>query len=179
MRSYVNWARREFSMRQRLIALGFEGLFFLLLLPFLLYAASTAIDNWLQVPKFNAGTVNAIAGLLLILGGLFLAMWSIQTQVMFGAGTPVPLMPTRRLIVSGPFAFCSNPMTLGTYIAYTGLGVWIGSFSAVALVVLLTALLLAYVKFLEEKELEARFGSEYLEYKRRTPFILPRFNRQS
>jgi protein-S-isoprenylcysteine O-methyltransferase Ste14 len=27
----------------------------------------------------------------------------------------------------------------------------------------------------EEKELEQRFGLEYLEYKRRTPFLIPRF----
>jgi len=40
--------------------------------------------------------------------------------------------------------------------------------------VILTALLLSYVKFIEEKELAARFGAEYLAYKRETPFILPR-----
>jgi protein-S-isoprenylcysteine O-methyltransferase Ste14 len=38
-----------------------------------------------------------------------------------------------------------------------------------------TLLLLLYVKGIEEKELPQRFGEEYLEYKRRTPFLIPRF----
>jgi hypothetical protein len=35
-------------------------------------------------------------------------------------------------------------------------------------------LLLAYIKLFEERELEARFGPEYVEYKRTTPFLIPR-----
>ena len=46
--------------------------------------------------------------------------------------------------------------------------------SAIVIVVIFTTILLLYVKFIEEKELEARFGVEYKAYKRETPFILPR-----
>jgi len=35
--------------------------------------------------------------------------------------------------------------------------------------------ILIYIKLFEEKELEERFGPEYLEYKRKTPFLIPRF----
>jgi len=35
--------------------------------------------------------------------------------------------------------------------------------------------ILIYIKLIEEKELEGRFGSEYAEYKKRTPFLIPRF----
>jgi len=31
-----------------------------------------------------------------------------------------------------------------------------------------------FLKFFEELELELRFGSSYLEYKRRVPFLIPR-----
>ena len=34
-------------------------------------------------------------------------------------------------------------------------------------------MLLVYLKLIEEKELEMRFGQDYLEYKKNTPFILP------
>jgi len=30
-------------------------------------------------------------------------------------------------------------------------------------------------KLIEERELEKRFGAEYLKYRRRTPFVIPRF----
>lgn len=34
-----------------------------------------------------------------------------------------------------------------------------------------TVILVIYLKLVEERELEARFGNDYLEYKSRTPFI--------
>jgi protein-S-isoprenylcysteine O-methyltransferase Ste14 len=57
--------------------------------------------------------------------------------------------------------------------------VWIAWFSAIALVVILAALLLLLDRLVEEKELEARFGSEYLECRQHTPFMLPRLHRRS
>jgi len=40
--------------------------------------------------------------------------------------------------------------------------------------VLFTALIIAYVKLVEEKELEARFGEKYIRYKKKTPFLIPK-----
>ena len=179
MKTFQDWAKREYSTSQRLIALGFEGVLFLLFLPFLLVVSSATIDRWIQLPRFTAGTVNLVVALPLIVGGIFLGLWAIQAQMTSGRGTPAPMMPTRKLVVNGPFAYCRNPMTLGTFIAYVGICVWLASFSAIALVVILTALLLLYQKLVEEKELEARFGLEYLEYKQHTPFLLPRLHRRS
>ena len=70
-------------------------------------------------------------------------------------------------------------MTLGTILGGLGIGVWIGSFSAIAIVTALGTALLAYVRFIEEKELEARFGQDYVDYKRTTPFLLPRVRRRA
>jgi len=50
--------------------------------------------------------------------------------------------------------------------------------SAIALALMFAALLLLYVKVFEEKELEARFGADYLEYKRTTPFLRPRMTKR-
>jgi protein-S-isoprenylcysteine O-methyltransferase Ste14 len=45
-----------------------------------------------------------------------------------------------------------------------------------AIIVLLFAgLLLIYIKRIEEKEMELRFGQDYLAYKQQTPFLIPRF----
>ena len=42
--------------------------------------------------------------------------------------------------------------------------------------VLLPAIcLLIYIKLIEEKEMELRFGADYIEYRRQTPFLIPRF----
>jgi protein-S-isoprenylcysteine O-methyltransferase Ste14 len=64
-------------------------------------------------------------------------------------------------------------MTLGTIIAYSGVAILVGSYTALLAVFIFALMLLAYLKLIEEKELEMRFGEEYLEYKKNTPFILP------
>ena len=161
MKKFQDWAKREYSIRQRLVV------------------SSAAIDHWLQLPRFTLSVMNLIVGLLLVMGGGFLGLWSIHVQLTLGKGTPVPMMPTRRLVVKGPFTYCRNSMMLGTFAAYLGIFVWVGSFSAIALILIMIVVLLLYVKLIEEKELEDRFGFEYLEYKRNTPFLLPRLLRHS
>jgi len=64
-------------------------------------------------------------------------------------------------------------MALGTTIFYLGIAIWLGSISALGLGLVYSVGILIYIKLLEEKELEERFGSEYLEYKKRTPFLIP------
>ncbi len=174
MKIYKDWAKREFTLNQRLIAFIPEGIFFLLIVPVALFWLSGAIDRGLSLPRFAGGSWNIAAGILLMAGGFLLAMWAIETQVTAGRGTPVPVMPTQKVVAQGPFAYSRNPMTFGTILAYSGIAVIIGSFSALALVLIGGGSLLLYCKFIEEKELAARFGAEYLEYKRNTPFLIPR-----
>jgi protein-S-isoprenylcysteine O-methyltransferase Ste14 len=66
-------------------------------------------------------------------------------------------------------------MTLGTDLFYLGVAIWLGSLSAIGLGLIYPVGILIYIKLIEEKELEERFGSEYLEYKKRTPFLIPCF----
>jgi protein-S-isoprenylcysteine O-methyltransferase Ste14 len=108
--------------------------------------------------------------------GAIYAFWSIISQIDLARGTPLPMMPTQKLLVSGPFKQCRNPMTFGTIFLYLGIGIIIGSLSSIAVVILFGALLLIYIKLVEERELEARFGQEYMVYKATTPFILPRIS---
>jgi len=64
-------------------------------------------------------------------------------------------------------------MTLGTILAYSGIVVMIGSYTSLLFVVIFGLILLTYIKVVEEKELALRFGQEYLDYKKETPFIIP------
>mgnify|MGYP001080712792 FL=1 len=177
MKRYQNWAGREHSSAQWVITLALAGLLIVGIVPFLVAKASLALDRQLGLPDFYAGPVNILGGLLLAAAGLGLGLWSVLAEITIGEGTPVPLVPTKKLVVQPPFTYCRNPMTLGTIIAYLGLCVGIGSFSALVIVLLLASLLLLYIKRIEEKELAVRFGAAYMDYKRTTPFILPRIHR--
>lgn len=70
-------------------------------------------------------------------------------------------------------------MALGTMFFYVGLALIFRTLSMFFLILLLFTPLFAFVKVYEEKELEVRFGEEYLKYKERTPFLTPRFWRRS
>ena len=179
MNKYQDWASHEYTLRRRLVVLFVLGTLFLGLFPLLLVRGSARLDRRFRLRRFRAGIINPIAGVGLGLAGAFFALPSIRAVVETGSGTPLPMMPTQRLVVQPPFTYCRNPMTLGTILGYGGIGVWLGSVSAVGIVAVVGALLLVYVRFVEEKELEARFGPTYLEYKRNTPFLLPRMRRRS
>jgi protein-S-isoprenylcysteine O-methyltransferase Ste14 len=177
MSRFQEWAKREYGPEQRIIFLAFLGILFVIAVPFFLVVVSPYLDQALQLPRFVHGLMNPFVGLPLIVIGVAFALWSIQAQFTLGKGTPAPMMPTRKLVALGPYSYCRNPMTFGTLLFYLGTGVWIGSTSAVCLTLLIAVLLIMYIKVIEERELESRFGEEYLQYKRRTSFIVPRLRR--
>ena len=72
-------------------------------------------------------------------------------------------MATQELIIQKPYNYCRNPMAMGAIVAYLGAAILIGSISAVVLVLIGTVVLLIYIKFLEKKEMELRFGKAYRE----------------
>ena len=172
-------AKREYSSKQRIVALLFLAPIFLFLLPYFFIWLGAGLDRWLGLPPILPWPSNWILGVLLILPSGFLAMWSIYSQFTIGRGTPVPLMATQKLIIQPPFSYCRNPMALGTFGMYLGVAALFHSIGAGLLVLLFASGLLIYIKFGEEKEMENRFGQEYLNYKHQTPFLIPHFWKRS
>jgi len=158
--------------KQRAVALVVEITVFMVVAPFFLVTIASALEQWLQLPRFTWGAVNLFVGLLFIVPGWLFAMWFVQAQFALGGG--IPVFATQELIVQGPYAHCRNPMVLGTDLFYIGISIWMGSLSALGLTMIFATVLAVYHKVIEEKRLEERFGSKYLEYKQRTPFLIPR-----
>lgn len=168
-------AKHEYSEKQRLTALLFLAPIFLFLLPYALVTLGSKLDRWLNLSPVPGEPANLVLGGLLALSGWLLGIWSVHAQITIGRGTPVPLMATQKLIVQPPFSYCRNPMALGSFIMYLGVAVLFRSIGAALLVLVFAVSLLTYIKLGEEKEMELRFGQEYLDYKSRTPFLIPRF----
>ena len=112
-------------------------------------------------------------GILLALFGLALSIWSIIHMRVVGKGNPFDAMGhevaprTKHLMTDGPYRFSRNPMLSGTYLYYIGYVVAFWSWWALLVFVAVAALMSLQVRS-EEKRLEADFGEEYLEYKKRT-----------
>ena len=66
-------------------------------------------------------------------------------------------------------------MLLGLFIFLIGLGVLFGSLSLIFVFTPLFILInVLYLKAIEEKEMEKKFGIKYLEYKRDVPMFIPK-----
>jgi protein-S-isoprenylcysteine O-methyltransferase Ste14 len=175
MNRLKKWSEREYSKAQRMTVIIFGGIVFWILIPLFIVVGSAFMDPWLSLPRFFHRSINPVIALVLMVAGWFFANWTVKVQFSFGKGTPIPLMATQKLVVKRPYTYCRNPMTLGTTAFYLGVATWTGSISALILALIYPVGILIYIKLVEEKELELRFGAEYLEYKRRTPFLIPRF----
>ncbi len=178
MSLYSKWAKKEQTETRRILALLPAGVLFLYLLPLAITRGGASIDQKLGLPPIDFGTINHILGGVLMVLGFSFALWSIYDQFSRASGTPLPMLPTQKLLVGGPFRYCRNPMTLGTIVAYLGIGVYAGTIAGIGMVLLFGLLLVLYLKLLEEKELTERFGEAYLAYKREVPFIIPRLPRR-
>jgi protein-S-isoprenylcysteine O-methyltransferase Ste14 len=122
------------------------------------------------MPRLTGWRLVSVLGLF----GLILYLWTVFIQLKKGMGTPIPVLPPEKLLVGAPYSYCRNPMVLGAIVYYFGICAFISSWDVFYMVASLAVLLLAYAKFWEEGELESRFGQAYIEYKSRTPFLIPR-----
>ena len=115
-----------------------------------------------------------IVAMALVIPGLALSIWSIVYMKKVGEGNPFDaynheLAPrTRHLMTEGPYRLSRNPMLLGIYIYDVGVLIWLFSWWPLLVFAAEVILLTLQVRS-EEKRLEADFGDEYREYKKRVP----------
>jgi len=173
----VRLAKKEHSRRRMILGIIIGAIVFIIIVPASIIYVALIIDNMYSlkpihefIPYFKP--CNIVLGVILMVLGLFFVGWATYTQWRHGKGSPLPIAPTQELVTTGLYAYCRNPMMLGTILYYLGLVLLVGSLTGVVLVVLVEVLYGVYIKFVEEKELELRFGREYMEYRKYTPFII-------
>ena len=173
VKEIVDASGKSRSSLYKLVAIFVGASLFLIVVPLLLLLASHGIEEYLLTHRFRI--LQLIIGFLALACGFFLLVWTVLSQFRTGKGTPVPIVPTQKLIVDGPYKRCRNPMLLGAIIYYFAVGILLGSITT-GLIMSFLGLIIGtvYNKFVEEKELEVRFGQEYQEYKMKTPFLIPR-----
>lgn len=90
-----------------------------------------------------------------------------------GKGNPFDAMGhevaprTKHLMTDGPYRFSRNPMLSGTYLYYIGVLIVLWDWRPLLAFIALAIGMMLQVRS-EEKRLEADFGQEYLDYKKRT-----------
>ena len=110
---------------------------------------------------------------LIALAGLALSVWSIVYMKRVGKGNPFDAMGhevaprTKHLMTDGPYKMSRNPMLSGTYLYYIGVLIALWSWWSLLVFAVIATVMILQVRS-EEKRLEADFGREYLDYKKRT-----------
>ena len=136
-------------------------------IPSLMWVVSR-MPSWSDIPVTRLSLSAFIA-----LAGLSLSVWSIVYMKRVGKGNPFDAMGhevaprTKRLMTDGPYRLSRNPMLSGTYLYYIGVVLAFWNWWALLVFAIVAGLMVLQVRS-EEKRLEADFGEEYLEYKKRT-----------
>jgi protein-S-isoprenylcysteine O-methyltransferase Ste14 len=107
----------------------------------------------------------AIAGCLILIGiGFFAA----AIRNFSSAATPVPgTRPTRALVTTGIYGWSRNPIYLGMFLVYAGIGLVVRSPWILILALPLAVTMRYGIVAGEEAYLERRFGEAYRDYKAR------------
>jgi protein-S-isoprenylcysteine O-methyltransferase Ste14 len=145
------------------------ALFFIVFMILAPWASHSLAPSPLPVPLWlrSAGVVLAIAG-----AGIWVACLDVFSR--HGRGTPFPLDAPSRLVTSGPFAVIRNPIMAAELAVVWGEALYFngaGLFGYAAIATLAAHVIVVYV---EEPELQERFGERFAAYCRGVPRWLPR-----
>ena len=105
-----------------------------------------------------------VAAIVFGIGALFLFS---AHKTIFGSPDREP-----GVVVAGVYRLARHPMYFGAWLFFFGVGITTLSVTTLAVAVL-TFIFYICVARHEEKNLEARFGDEYLQYKERVPLFVP------
>ena len=93
-------------------------------------------------------------------------------RIRYGGGGPGMETPPERLVTSGPFAWCRNPMYVGHILFLLGLTLTLQSALA-AVITVATAIWFQFRVREDETRLRQRFGQPYAEYSARVRRWIP------
>lgn len=131
--------------------------------------------HWRIAPPLLGFLPLRIVGGLMIVAGLPVLLDSFARFAIQGLGTPAPLAPPQRLVVTGLYRYVRNPMYVAVLSTIFGQALLFGSVSLLEYGLAVWLGFFAFVLLYEEPTLRGKFGKEYEEYYGRVPRWVPRF----
>ncbi|HWR53119.1 MAG TPA: isoprenylcysteine carboxylmethyltransferase family protein [Bryobacteraceae bacterium] len=132
------------------------------------------ISRWrVQTPLLGLAVFRVI-GALLAGAGVCILLESYARFALQGLGTPAPVFPTRRLVVTGLYRHVRNPIYLALVSMIIGQGLVFGSPRVLAYGVFVWLACHVFVVAHEEPALRRTFGHEYETFRANVPRWRPR-----
>ena len=160
------------------------GSLVIVLVPSIIYFFTSLFDKVYRLEIIQNSIIKLIIIIISLGIGLIYGIWSVIIQNTIGAGGPVEIgnieisPKTKNLVVSGPYRNTRNPMLFGTFLIYLAFALFINSITSVVLVCAIFVFMLTVVVKMEEKRLLKDFGTQYEEYRKKTPMFIPWFQRK-
>ena len=123
------------------------------------------VDPWLPM--------RWIGGAVLIVSAAF-HVYAFALFVLDGRGTPAPVAPTERLVVSGVYRHVRNPMYVAVTGAIVGQALLFGQLLLLVYAAVFLAVTAAFVRGYEEPTLTSQFPDDYPAYRDAVPGWWPR-----
>ncbi len=155
--------------RLRLLTYAPIPLSLMVLFPYL----AVRVGGELSLPSLGLGALSHL-GLIFFIPGTILGLWCMGLLTPREGGTPAPYFPPRKLALSGPYLYVRNPMILGNLTTILGEALYFDSLSILLYLFILCPIAHLFVLEVEEPQLRARFGHQYIRYAKVTPRWLPR-----
>jgi len=131
--------------------------------------------RWRMAPPLFGFPSLRILGGLMIAAGLPVLLDSFARFAIQGLGTPAPVAPPQRLVVTGLYRYVRNPMYVAVTSLIFGQGLLLGSMALLEYGLVVWLGFFAFVLLYEEPTLRGKFGKEYEDYCARVPRWIPRF----
>lgn len=136
-------------------------------------------DKLLNIPSLPFPVISKTIGIVMIVIGTSLITLAIIFLLVIGEGL-FAFSLTKKVVDDLLYKHTRNPMVLGLFLTVVGVGLLACStFFTLWSLIGLIPVDIFFLKFIEERELEMRFGQPYREYKKRVPFLIPSFRKMT
>lgn len=162
-------ADRRLALRATLLAIGYGFLAFGVL-PSLIMEALAGSWNIGERPVWLLALCMPLLALCLLMG-----LSAVQTFVVHGEGTPIPLDPTKRLVRTDLFAYLVNPMQLSTALTWILMGIALGNPWIASAAIMAWIFVQGMVRWHHRNDLLVRFPEGWPQYRQHVPEWIPRW----
>ena len=132
------------------------------------------LTGWKIGGAWPAPVLLDVVGSAFLVIGAFALIHSFAMFVIDGLGTPAPIAPTEKLVITGLYRWVRNPMYLAVELVIVGQAVLLRQAALLGYAALVGAAVAAFVYWYEEPALTERYGTRYTAYRASVPRWIPR-----
>ena len=134
------------------------------------------ITSWQFRPAFLDLALTRAIGVVLIVAGVPGIVNSFGRFALQGLGTPAPVAPPQKLVVTGLYRYVRNPMYVSVLAIVLGQALLFGDWQLIVYAALFWLACHAHVILYEERTLQRKFRAEYAAFRAKVPRWMPRLS---